>query len=593
MVVVKRAITSVTDTDGTIPDSIHLETPTERAYFLWSLKSHAASFSPEEHQAYNVLRDDLVRFARDGGSLDALYARAAMFAKYLEMPHVVLPLQSSPGVVTQEPQKVEVVEVMAQKGVVSPKLVSGGRRGPDIAKPTVAEVVMPPVVVAEPAAVTAEAKEAVTEEVSQEKIAEVGSGNIVSKVSIASEVTVDPIVVPSAPEETKKNEAVQASSEARHVAEMVVAPEGVPQAQVNPEIGTDLNALREEVRHINESLNTFANGKAFQWLSESATGYREYMNALIALRGDLNVTDASHETIDLLKSQVKELKGMAENVESIVGGGQPPQVHIEAPVPEKVFMVPNAKEVDALRTQENMTVASVVESDPGTVKVPVETENLVPEAMPGELVHEEVIDQPEVPATESISPAQSFIQSQETVEHVYVPGEPSEPLLPPLREKEPRVFENTAADVFAGSVVAEPSLEENPAEEAPFVSPQEAPIAPVMAESPQTATPESLNTPEINAGLHTLLTKWLGTTGFLGFGASGEEHPDWLAIKELFVEDAQADDGTIPKGLRPETMANLRANLKAWSDKYGLFIESPSESVEHFLRRVVRASTTP
>ena len=89
--------------------------------------------------------------------------------------------------------------------------------------------------------------------------------------------------------------------------------------------------------------------------------------------------------------------------------------------------------------------------------------------------------------------------------------------------------------------------------------------------------------------MNELLTRWLGTTGFLGFGESGTKHPDWLKMHDLNVEDVLHGDGVVPPGLKPELFDNLGQNIRGWRDAYALH-PLEAEKVEHYLRRVVDVS---
>lgn len=102
---------------------------------------------------------------------------------------------------------------------------------------------------------------------------------------------------------------------------------------------------------------------------------------------------------------------------------------------------------------------------------------------------------------------------------------------------------------------------------------------------------DDLSTPVIDSGLNDLLTRWLGTTGFLGFGDGGVKHPDWAKMKDLLVEDVLHGDGVVPPGLKPELFENLGKNIIGWRDAYALY-PLDSENVEHYIRRVVEISVS-
>jgi len=450
-----------------------ISTSMGRAHFLVALKEKRASFSKEDIEAYNTLRDEMMLFARNVGSLEVLQQHAERFSVFLVSQE------------TKIVEKVVVAEMPAESPIVVEKAVllapvptpvamkpSTIRRGPDIVMPEKSAVHTAPVLEATPVGAPKE------------------------------------IIAPLAEK---------------------VAP--VPEKKQ----GTTREELQKRVFNINTGLNEFAHGKAFQWLSNPDTKYREYMNELIALRWHLTNVSMEEQELTGLVASTERLEILADAVRVAVGGEKKTEeVVSEVSVPE------------ISKKEETLHAVVMPQTPAQTVKVKVETE--------------------EPRQIENLAEALSLGEN-EVVESV---TEMPEEKVPWVSKEE--VLENTGAQIETAP--AEQGGEQEVVEEQ-------------LATAPHT---ETLHTPHIDTALNNLLTQWLGTTGFLGFGDSGVKHHDWILMKDLFLEDVLVDTGVIPPGMKPDVYKNLTDNVRAWSTKYGLHNESPTETVENFLRRVVRAS---
>ncbi len=515
---------------GTMPSSEALEsfvvsTPGGRARLLSRIQEGKDSFSPEQHTAYNALRDGIVKLARGEGTAKDLQVHARVLGVFLRTEEAseevvdakpfVAPVHEEVVVSTpsleesavkpkEEPTVSSVIEQVLKADTTSPVVdttvvMAKGRRGPDVASP------------AETPVVTLEMKE---------------------------EKKVESVPENRAPKE-------------KEVVFDVMA--GIEDPLVRVE------ALGGMVTQINDRLNAFAHGKAFQWLSNPEVGYKEYMNELIAIRALLSAPDITEADFISLNERITHLKEMADAVQKAVGGGS---------------STPEAKVADAKEEAPSAwskTPAVVLEdvaSAPSLAVAPGEKQNV-------EGVTPVVDDSSHV---EMVAPEAPL--SHETAQ--VAEEEKSVPLNVSEGEHNPAEVDIPVAEE---SVVAETS----PLGEATEVpADTQMPEAEIVTETSQESS--RLFSPEVTTGLNNLLTQWLGSTGFLGFGDSGLKHPDWLLMKDLRADDIHVEDGIIPKGLRPETFTNLGENIRAWSTKYGLFIQSPEETVEHFLRRVVDAS---
>ena len=338
--------------------------------------------------------------------------------------------------------------------------------------------------------------------------------------------------------------------------EQVAVSSGVPVSLKEEEIkevaqeSFSLENMRASVTRVNDELNEFAHGKAFQWLSDPKSGYREYMTELVALRGILSgtVAEADFSAIEMRILNLEEMARIVQNAVKVGMVGVPASKEQQMRVsgsPAPASVLSPAEDPKTAPQIQKLSVMTDIPMVPAVVEDPVILESVVP------------------PVSESESPAQT----------VFVDAEP---LIPPIAPTQPEVSVDAGEETEQDSVVpVEAHVSQQP---------------PSEQVSNEPADPTALDNPMITTGLNNLLTQWLGTTGFLGFGDSGVKHPDWLLIKDLYVDDIHTKDGIIPKGLRPETFENLAENLHAWSVKYGLYVEGPTETIEHFMRRVVYAS---
>ena len=373
----------------------------------------------------------------------------------------------------------------------------------------------------------------------------------ISAVRRGPDVTVSPTPV-AVPHDVGSNAEVVPNVRAPHVPEPIPEPtpvsevveESVPEAPtivapVTPDaspVPESREGLREEIEEINDALNGFAHGTAFKWLSDEKTGYRAYLNELLELRGLLSGPMAAAPDTEGLRARVKGLQVLADAVRKNVG--------IEvAPQPEPIFTEPAPE-----TPQHNEEVVSTPPLSQSTQRVSISPGlaplNIEPTRPQGDVV----ASAPEVVA-----------QAAQTI-----PEEQAPQLVP---------------DAPVETAVPEPLLKEGEPESA-LIDKVEAPDSPLL---------DPLHSRAIDAGLNELLTRWLGSTGFFGFGDSGVKHPDWLKMKDVQVDDALNGDGFVPEGLRQEIFENLGQNIRAWRDTFAL---QPlmGEQVEHYIRRVVEAS---
>ena len=491
-------------------ESFNVSTPKGRALLLSRIQEGKESFSPEQQTAYGELRDGVVKLARGQGSTKELQ-------QYAQVLGVFLRTEEAPSKGIKETQ---------EDGAEGTK-----RENVDVSAPITEERTVP---IAQKAGPTVSSA---IEEVLKADT----TPSFVASVAVAPKMRRGPDIRIDAP----------TPLEVARVSEEVIAPIVAEESKSEVEevaeaVSTTIESLSGKIDYINDKINEFAHGKAFQWLSNPDTRYKEYMNELIAIRAALSVPDVSEAELTALAERVAHLEEMAGNVRKAVGG--------EAPVVV----------ADAQGTE--------MSSAWGESSAPLPTETAVLD-VEGPVVQKEVSPKVEVAQVAEEVPVVAEHFEENLVS----------PVLPPVEEVVPPVADAPQAVEEGVEVVP---VEETPlAQEVSQVSTEMS--APEVVE--QASESSILTSPEVTTALENLLIQWLGTTGWFSLGDSGLKHPDWLAMKDLRVNEISVEDGFIPKGLRPETLTNLSENIRAWSVKYGLYPEGAEETVEHFMRRVVHA----
>jgi len=89
----------------------------------------------------------------------------------------------------------------------------------------------------------------------------------------------------------------------------------------------------------------------------------------------------------------------------------------------------------------------------------------------------------------------------------------------------------------------------------------------------------------VETGLHELLSGWdiFEKSGIFGMGGSGAEHPTYVKIRELPMEEVLAGSW---KGADTDVVTNINQYVAGWQAEHGL-TPDPQETFEHFLRRVI------
>jgi hypothetical protein len=105
-------------------------------------------------------------------------------------------------------------------------------------------------------------------------------------------------------------------------------------------------------------------------------------------------------------------------------------------------------------------------------------------------------------------------------------------------------------------------------------------------EEARIAAMDPLQTPEVSQGLAQLLSEWslFKSSGFLGTGPSGLEHPLYKRIAQLTMAAVIA--GRF-EGATPQVKQNIADYMNGWRYEEGILHEH-TETFEQYLRRVIK-----
>ncbi|MBX2866933.1 hypothetical protein KTR10_03190 [Candidatus Kaiserbacteria bacterium] len=118
----------------------------------------------------------------------------------------------------------------------------------------------------------------------------------------------------------------------------------------------------------------------------------------------------------------------------------------------------------------------------------------------------------------------------------------------------------------------------------PFVTPD---IEGADATTVPKGVTDDLYTPEIEEGMDQLLRDWSifrGEKKIFGRGPGGKEHPLFQRLKNMIMFDVIAGHF---EGAQKDVVLSIRDYANAWRNEQGI-VYSPSESFDHYLRRVIR-----
>lgn len=337
-----------------------------------------------------------------------------------------------------------------------------------------------------------------------------------------------------------------------------------------PERPAGIEAAAKEIESINNELNEFGGWHALVWINDPETGYRDYMKKLIAARDAVIKARSGAGTPDLA-AITTELRSLAEGVRRAVKGEQKDEL-AQSTAPETVATVATpAVETAAVNAETPVATPAVAETP-----VPLKVEATVPEVAAWS---HQVPESPSAPVMENIAAAieDSVSASQEAPAlNVHeLPRVPVEQAVP------------AAVEVPQDAVPEEPEVH---AETDPTFLTEPGVAEVVQAINPDAAVPNpEIYSPKIQEELSELLTKWLGSDGWL-IKKSGLEHPDWHKMAPLTVGEVMeaAKKGENHGGLQATMIDNLASNLRKWGELYGIsMLQHEDTTINEMMHRIV------
>jgi hypothetical protein len=347
-----------------------------------------------------------------------------------------------------------------------------------------------------------------------------------------------------------------------------------------------VEAVAKDIGLINESLNVFAHGRAFQWLRNPETGYREYMTKLIAAREAINEARKGKGGADL-RAMAEELRAAAEGVRAKVGDDAAAPDHASAPeapaAPAAPLVMPETPPAAPVSNPEPAVPETPAAAEPQAtaeetpVPIRIGMDAQVPQPEPEQSPEAlNVYDLPKVaPEPADVAPAENMIANA-PVDPVSVSEVPAA-----MQEEVP------SQDMHADDENSDLGFLSNTGVEDAREAIEDTASAPISPEAP--APNPEIYSPKVNEALDKLLTEWLGHTGWI-LHKEGLEHPDWHKMAPLTVGEvmAFAKEGKSHAGLEYATIDNLAQNLRKWGQLYGIsMLQHEDTTIDEVMHRIV------
>lgn len=341
------------------------------------------------------------------------------------------------------------------------------------------------------------------------------------------------------------------------------APEA---ASAAPQPSADVRAIASEIEATNASLNAFAHGKAFQWLNDPKTRYREYMTKLVAAREAVDTAGKGGNAGDL-RRLADEVKTLAAAVRQAVGGGAAP-----TPMPSESAAPSPAASTAPIAAKEDTA--------------PVETPSW------------KTVSSAPMPPAPATPPAAVMPKVEDPV----VPQAQKENMLraepdpAPLNiEIAPQTAPSEMPEAAAEEVTPPPVVEPEPVPEAPEVPAQPEAAAAFVDPDVPAANPD-IYSPIVEQKLKELLQEWLQGTGWLGMKKLDFDNPDWKKMAPLTVGEIMDAEGKgeAIAGLSYDLVQNVAVNLRKWGELYGISMaQHVATTIDEVMHRIVYASLQP
>lgn len=531
-----------------LPNSIEqsadsrLKGANETAQVFRLLNAHGPEFTPAESDAYNKLRDAVMGIS---GESPETYMK--LLAKYLDAaPNTqapeVSPTPINDNVAPQSPvaaieaAAAPVPEVSDIPTIPTPSFMSRDRSGAQFNVPEADPEPTPG-----QQEVPAEARIEVVPEVAKEEQTEV-------------------------PKEEPIVEADLSALAAPGVTDVATV---IQEKVAEVHIPADIEGAAKEIESINDTLNKSTGFQPLKLLKNSQTGYRDYMRKLILTRDAITEARSGTATPDLA-ALTEELRVLADGVRRAVEGKDTDPV---APAPI----------AEAAPTVSEEVAPVVVMPTVAETPVPLKVESAVPEVAAWS---HQVPESPSAPVVENIAAAiEDTASAPQEASALNVHELPKVSVVPTAEQAVPAAVEvPQEVEVQSGSDLS--ALYEPGAAAAAEVM-QEQAAAPQALEKP--APNPEIYSPKIQEELNELLTKWLGSDGWL-IKKSGLEHPDWHKMAPLTVGEVMeaAQKGENHGGLQATMVSNLADNLRKWGQIYGIsMLQHEDTTIDEMMHRIV------
>ncbi len=345
---------------------------------------------------------------------------------------------------------------------------------------------------------------------------------------------------------------------------------------------TQLARIKEIKRLVNEKVGNPVNLID----AENDTG-RGYMNALLEAMKILNAGSEAEiaEKMQALETAYTAVEAMLDPVPNTAGteAVQPeiptmndasPDISVPLAAPAAPIVADQSQTPEVAVNEPQAAYTNVVPSTPSAEPAAIVPGATEPTGITGpeSVVADSNVVAP-LPATEVPDTPEPVVTPSPTP----TPNTPTPPPAPAASN----------LDTPPATVPSMPPV--TPAPEA-AVPPTPAPVAAGATPSavPSASTiPEALATPEIENGLNQLLGQWeiFKSSGFLGTGPSGAEHPLYIHLKDTPMGSVVAGrfDGSAP-----EVKQAISDYMKGWRYEQDV-THTQGETFEHYLRRVVKA----
>lgn len=390
------------------------------------------------------------------------------------------------------------------------------------------------------------------------------SSDLVTEPEPSTAESVVPSVVPEQETGSATPEAVVASEEVSNIPTPVKPP---------------IERIKDIKRRVNDAV-----GNPVHLIDADNNIGREYMNALLnAMKqvSDGSGTDMDHAMQRLEKAYESVMRLLVEHPlgqqvskndsssvplaeavtqaaalapESDPAPMPPPAIETSPAVEEAVADVPTS---DPATQQVKMDIKSVTENENEVLKVPVQTSDVpitqeVPVEAPASTMPPIPVPNPE-PSPEVSQTAAPEIKPPAEIANIKAPEQPQS-LAAQLEEK------RNAQDALT---------QEN-----------------LVKHQANAASADPLLSPEVSSGLHQLLVEWklFKSSGFLGTGPSGHEHP---LYKQLSAMPMTAVVAGRFEGATPQIRQSISDYMNGWYYEQNV-AHDMNETFEHYLRRVVK-----